>query len=855
MAKKDSKTSLKLSVGLKNLFYSREGYKKKYKLFGLPIMTKDRIDGKKVSNILGVKISKRFAPKNQRELDIIRNSELFDAEWYYRYYKNSLPHDMSLEQHYFEAGKKGFVNPGPLFNSKEYLMISPDVKEHGMNPLIHYENWGWKEKRNISFADMRKVVFPEGTISIEKDLFSRVSFEKRKVTVLASYQGNGIIADHVLYLLKGLKEISDYVVFVSDNPIFEEEIEKIKPYCNHCIFSRHEEYDFGSYKRGYQYLIENNILQKDDDLIFVNDSCYGPVYPFSEVIEDYNKKDCDFFGLTVSTTPKKHLQSFFYIFKSQVYKSAEFKDFMGIIKKQISPPNVVYKYEMQFTERLYNAGFKYSSYVPVENFLNKIKRKEVIPTKWTLTLLKKFRYPFVKVKVLQGSSVESPEKILEYVKYENNELYNLIKPDIEKRLASIKRRDRKVISKYTLVKNYKEKEQQIREKVARGEKIKVVFLANMLSMFPAESLMQKMLKDDIFDVNLYVIPDVRFGDDQMVRLLEETYNGLKEKYDFVEKAIRYDDENQVTWVENVISGADVVCYPSPYDVSFSLYNPYYAIQQGILSFHINYGFFRSKYDRYIYQTDNYNNFWKVFLETESNFEEYKKYGQCDGVNAVITGYSKMDNLVSLFENRKENERKKLIIAPHHSVDGGANRVLALSNFERLSNLFLELPKKYPQIDFVFRPHPVLFTILSKKNHWGEDRVKVYLDELLSNKNVIYSTEGNYLDVFAQSDGIIQDCGSFLVEYFYTKQPQCYILKNKKDIEDKFSDLGKKCLENCYVSYTEKDIIKFIEDIILAGNDPKKEARIAFAENEIMINYPNVNDKIVEEIKKELAGVK
>ena len=52
MAKKDSKTSLKLSVGLKNLFYSREGYKKKYKLFGLPIMTKDRIDGKKVSNIL-----------------------------------------------------------------------------------------------------------------------------------------------------------------------------------------------------------------------------------------------------------------------------------------------------------------------------------------------------------------------------------------------------------------------------------------------------------------------------------------------------------------------------------------------------------------------------------------------------------------------------------------------------------------------------------------------------------------------------------------------------------------------------------------------------------------------------------
>ena len=282
---------------------------------------------------------------------------------------------------------------------------------------------------------------------------------------------------------------------------------------------------------------------------------------------------------------------------------------------------------------------------------------------------------------------------------------------------------------------------------------------------------------------------------------------------------------------------------SPYDVSYSLYNPYYAVQENILSIHINYGFFRSIYDRFIYALDNYNSFWKVFLETEYNMAEYKKYGRCNGINAVLTGYAKMDRLSEYMATKKENKRKRIIIAPHHSVDGGMNKMLALSNFEKYADLFLELPLKYPEIDFIFRPHPVLFPTLKNSSKWGEAKVENYINKLKSYKNVIYSTEGDYLEIFANSDGIIQDSGSFLVEYFYTGKPCCYMLKTKKDIKEKFNTLGIKCLENVYIAYEKQDILDFIDNIIINDNDILKEKRNNIMK-EIMIGYPSVIEEIL-----------
>ena len=108
-----------------------------------------------------------------------------------------------------------------------------------------------------------------------------------------------------------------------------------------------------------------------------------------------------------------------------------------------------------------------------------------------------------------------------------------------------------------------------------------------------------------------------------------------------------------------------------------------------------------------------------------------------------------------------------------------------------------------------------------------------------------------METFIQSDAIIHDCASFLCEYLFTEKPACYLLKNKESIEKNFNDLGKESLNHYYQAFNEKDILHFIENVVLKKQDTKKEQRLKYAQENLKINYPNVADFILKDIKKSL----
>ena len=96
----------------------------------------------------------------------------------------------------------------------------------------------------------------ENCIDINTSLCSK-SVTNRAV-IVAVFDKEGRIRDNLVEYLKELKQFSDYIVVVGDNPIFKEDISKLNGLADHIIFKRHEEYDFGSYKRGF------NLLRKKD---------------------------------------------------------------------------------------------------------------------------------------------------------------------------------------------------------------------------------------------------------------------------------------------------------------------------------------------------------------------------------------------------------------------------------------------------------------------------------------------------------------------------------------------------------------------------------------------------------------
>ena len=84
--------------------------------------------------------------------------------------------------------------------------------------------------------------------------------EPVRLFLFAGYDKDNIVADSLVYYVKTLSKYGDVIVCI-DNDLPQTEIQKIKPFAIHTIAQRHGEYDFGSYKRAYQYARDKKILK------------------------------------------------------------------------------------------------------------------------------------------------------------------------------------------------------------------------------------------------------------------------------------------------------------------------------------------------------------------------------------------------------------------------------------------------------------------------------------------------------------------------------------------------------------------------------------------------------------------
>jgi glycosyltransferase involved in cell wall biosynthesis len=258
--------------------------------------------------------------------------------------------------------------------------------------------------------------------------FENTGVKVRRAVVFASYSEKGRIEDYVLYYLRHLKTVAQYIVFVSDNDTSESESAKLNDLTDVKIFGRHEEYDFGSYKIGFTYLNKSGLLNDFDEIIFCNDSCYGPVSGFIDLFKEMSQRKHDFWGLTQNSEFRNHLQSFFLVFKKHVYKSKAFQEFIASISKEENVRDVILKYEVNFTGILEDSGFQWCSYISPDDELTKKKTK--INTNLTVfpVFLAESGCQLIKVKAVQRANCnyDGIYNTAETIRQKNATLYDCI---------------------------------------------------------------------------------------------------------------------------------------------------------------------------------------------------------------------------------------------------------------------------------------------------------------------------------------------------------------------------------------------------------------------------------------------
>jgi hypothetical protein len=407
--------------------------------------------------------------------------------------------------------------------------------------------------------------------------------------------------------------------------------------------------------------------------------------------------------------------------------------------------------------------------------------------------------------------------------------------------------------KYKVVKNltlYRLalRQEKIKKRIKYKKKIKVVFLVLHHSTWKYDVLYDLLEKDPRFEPIVIACPVVNFNEEYMYSNLLQTFNYFKENYNVINSLKENGD-----WLDiNEDFQPDLVFFTNPYNITLQLYqiDSFY----NSLTCYVPYAFVVIHLLDGHYSSVFHSKLWKHFVETKTHKEFACSYYPERSNNTIVSGYPGLDNVFDKDYAPKSVWKKisietlKIIWAPHHSIDDDTTQ-LAMSNFLNYANFFLDYVYKNNNVQIAFKPHPLLKPKLYLHENWGQEKTDDYYRswELIQNGQLEI---GEYVDLFSESDALILDSASFMVEYLYFDKPILFMLRDDK-VHERLNKFGKNVLEQLYTSINKEELVSFLSYVNM-GKDTKMKERKMFFRNEIKPNKITASENIYNLLKKELG---
>ena len=202
----------------------------------------------------------------------------------------------------------------------------------------------------------------------------------KRLLIYFFYDNDGVVDSYITYLLTDIKKSVDRILFVSNGKLEKNSKEKIAVLVDDIYERRNEGLDVWAYKTAIERIGLDKIKEEYDELILMNYTIMGPIYPFSEMFEAMAKEDVDFWGLTrhhkqANAKPElfgpdgipDHLQSHFIAVRKKMLASKEFKKYWEKMPEIENYEDSILKHETKFTRHFSKHGFKWKAYVDTED--------------------------------------------------------------------------------------------------------------------------------------------------------------------------------------------------------------------------------------------------------------------------------------------------------------------------------------------------------------------------------------------------------------------------------------------------------------------------------------------------------
>lgn len=270
----------------------------------------------------------------------------------------------------------------------------------------------------------------------------------KRLILFFMYDKNGIIDDYVVYMLEQMKKVSTDIKVICNGLLCEEGRGKLNGVVSDedIIVRENKGYDVWAYKTGIDTLGWDRICSYDE-IIMMNFTIMGPVYPIEEMFYKMDHEDVDFWGITKFTGYEEgdpfgtisygyipqHIQSHFIAVRNSLLKTEEFQSYWNNMPEIHNYREAVGFHEAIFTKQFADMGYQWDVYAKLED---EFSRNPVICA--SKELMQEGRCPFFKRRsfmqdygnvideTIGQSTVELYEYIRDYTDYDVNYIWDNI---------------------------------------------------------------------------------------------------------------------------------------------------------------------------------------------------------------------------------------------------------------------------------------------------------------------------------------------------------------------------------------------------------------------------------------------
>lgn len=198
----------------------------------------------------------------------------------------------------------------------------------------------------------------------------------KRIAMYVIYDKDGILDNFRKYYLKELRKEVDTIVGVVSGTLTPQSRRELEELTDDFFVRENVGLLAGSWADGIAH-IGWDVLDEYDELLMLNDSFFGPFYPLSEMMNAAEESDADFYGCMKNFEEPEYKEiagrklkhgffrgsiCYFYIIKSRLLHSHEFKKYWGKMPPVKEHWDTIFFAEIDFFDFVKDAGFKIEAY-------------------------------------------------------------------------------------------------------------------------------------------------------------------------------------------------------------------------------------------------------------------------------------------------------------------------------------------------------------------------------------------------------------------------------------------------------------------------------------------------------------